>query len=254
MLKQKIKRRIRNFLTGLDLPHLQAIRWQLDDISAQTTLNNSYQFSSYFPQTNWSLRPATLVHILNDITINQRKRIVDFGCGASTIYMAKHIKCSNLDAKIYAIDESQEWIDVMLIFLKQENLDEIVTFVHAPLAKSELSISEENKWYNQNTLKHAIGKDKIDLAIVDGPVGNSSPFARYGAIPFLKEIFAERYSVFLDDADRKEELIIVNQWEKLLNVSVQDYNRYKVFTTDQQFSTRPLFKMYDKLFRSHYLS
>ncbi|WP_421875613.1 class I SAM-dependent methyltransferase [Marinoscillum sp.] len=249
MFKQKIKKRIRNFITSLDLPHFKVIRWQLDDLAAQNILSSHFNFSSYFPLTNWSLRPSTILHVLNDISINSRKCIVDIGCGVSTIYMAKHLDLIKSRAKIYAIDESESWLRILDDYLKREGLSQYVELVHAPLIPSGLAISSNNLWYDTDILKSAINANKIDLILVDGPSGDSSPFARFGAVPHFKNFLSNRYSVFIDDTSRKDEKEIVKRWSDELNLHPLVYNRYVQFTTDNEFYSEPFFQMYDKLIK-----
>lgn len=66
---------------------------------------------AYIPFTNWAPGPEFLCHIANEICIRQRRTIVEFGSGVSTILMARLAKINALDVQIYSIDQNQDWQD-----------------------------------------------------------------------------------------------------------------------------------------------
>src|SRR5690606_34701415 len=137
--------------------------------------------------------------------INDRKCIVKFGSGISTLYIAKLLKNNQLKASFYSIESDLNWLNKIKDDLKVLELTEYVTFIEAPIEKvlGDLAIDGQQLWYDTKILDQEFGDLKdIDLVLVDGPLGSLTPNARYSAIPYLKPRLASNYSVFLDDTHR----------------------------------------------------
>ena len=78
-----------------------------------------------------------------------------------------------------------------------------------PLADIELE-AQSFKWYELIDLH----KNDIDVLIIDGPPGFLQEQSRYPALPMLHHRLAENCVIFLDDAARDDEQIIVDRWLK----------------------------------------
>lgn len=198
--------------------------------------------SCFMPLTTWSISPSTILHVLNDITINQRRHIVEFGSGASTIYIARLIKTNGLDTKFYSVESNLDWLEKMKSDIARFELQDFVVFINAPLTivPKEYAHKEQNLWYDTNILEHILEKKmKIDLVLVDGPNEGSTPYARFSALPFLLSRLSTNVSVFLDDTDRGQEKEIVIEWVNLLGVKGQSRERYTFFLLNNGFQTLP---------------
>ena len=122
------------------------------------------------------------------------------------------------------------------------NLENYVKIIVTPLinVKEEISKEGQSTWYDSNMLKESLGDIlTFDLVIVDGPSGDSTPFARYSAIPFLKDKISTSFSVFLDDTHRDEEIEIVNDWYEILGGKLKGYNRYYHLGNNIKYNTSP---------------
>lgn len=198
--------------------------------------------ANFIPFTSWTISPSVILHILNDIVINKRRNIIEFGSGASTLYIARLIQTLKLDAKFYSVESSEDWSQKMEEELMRYNLQDVVTIIRAPLknASKKICYKEQKLWYDTAKIYKALELNKeIDLVIVDGPYGGSTPFARYSAIPFLKDRLSKSLGVFLDDARREQEYEIGLEWEKILNLKSNNYKRYVYFTNNNDFMTTP---------------
>ncbi|MGO3183441.1 MAG: hypothetical protein ACTIJ9_11470 [Aequorivita sp.] len=205
-------------------------------------ISNLFPESNFIPFTGWSISPSVILHILNDIVINKRCNIIEFGSGASTLYIARLIQTLKLDAKFYSVESSDEWLQKMKGQLALYNLEDVVTLVYAPLkeAPKEFCLNEQKLWYDTGKIESAIADIKeFDLVIVDGPFGGSTPYARYSAIPFLKSRLSSNFAVFLDDAARAHENEIITHWSELLKLKSQDLQRYVYFRNETSFETTP---------------
>ena len=205
-------------------------------------ISKLFSHSSFIPYTGWSISPSVILHILNDIVINKRQNIIEFGSGASTLYIAKLIQTLNLTAKFYSVESSMEWLNKMKAELTLYELEDVVTLIHAPIkdAPKDICLNDQQLWYSAENIINTLGNDQeLDLVIVDGPFGGSTPYARYSAIPFLKSRLSKSFGVFLDDSQRKEERMIATQWAALLGIKPRYINRYAYFTSDTLFETAP---------------
>lgn len=216
--------------------------------SSQQTSLDFAQISKLFPESNfipftsWTISPSVILHILNDIVINKRRNIIEFGSGASTLYMARLIQTLKLDTKLYSVESNEEWMKKMEDELSLYNLQGIVTLIHAPLTKApkNICLKGQELWYCIDSINEKLGAtQEFDLVVVDGPFGGSTPFARYSAIPFLKSRLSNNWGVFLDDSRRDDEREIANLWAKALEVNPEFIHRYVYLTNNLSFETKP---------------
>lgn len=184
----------------------------LDTIAIQKLVTLS---DGYIPWTASSIRPSAIVKILNDITINERKNIIEFGSGVSTVFIAKTIR--NSGGHLYTVDHDGSWIKVVKKMLKKENLGDVVSFIHAPMNASIFSLNKSD-WYDEKKLRALSEYDPFDLIIVYGPLAYTKELrlSRYPALPFLMSIqkVHKNATVILDDIDRRGEQEIISLWEK----------------------------------------
>lgn len=168
----------------------------------------------FLPFTRFTFRPSSIVHIINDILLNRRKDIIEFGTGISTVIMARLIKKNNLNSRIFSIEHNADWVDDINNMLRVEKLEEVVTVINAPLCECNLAINKTN-WYDSNILSKVIGEREFDMVIIDGPPAweESNMIARYPALPFIMGNLSQNYSIFLDDANRGGEKAIMKLWE-----------------------------------------
>lgn len=201
-LKRKIKEVLatKDTLTSYDILALQ----QLSGI-----------ISNYIPWTSSSIRPSAIVKVVNDILINKRKNIIEFGGGISTLYIAYILKKHG--GHLYTVEHDENWIAIVKDILKKENIDDVVTFIHAPMKKSTYSLNNLD-WYSEDSLDILSNNDKFDLVLIDGPLAytESLMLSRYPAVPYLmnKNIISENSTIILDDINRDGEQAIVKKWEQ----------------------------------------
>ncbi len=194
---------------------------RLNDIYASTLVGKLLHQGNYIPITNSSLSLYSIAITLNDIVVNQRTKIVEFGSGISTILMARLLSQNGIKGRIYSVEEDSEWSKIISDILEKEGLKNFVEFINAPLASSQLSLQENVKWYSGEILGAKFNSiTDIDLVLVDGPSAwhEEIQFARYPAFPFLKDKLASCFSFYLDDVNRFGEKKILEHWEKEMQV------------------------------------
>jgi predicted O-methyltransferase YrrM len=207
---KNIKNKIKNYLTTNTKKNIHDI-YALEKLSP---LNINYSV-----WTSSAIRPSAIVKILNEIIVNNKKIIIEFGSGLSTIYIAKTLK--KMGGKLYSIENDENWIEIVKKMLKDDGLEDCVHFIHAPLKPSSLSLNNLD-WYDENLLNNLKRDEKIDLVLVDGPMAFSKDIelSRYPAIPLLhnNNHLGEDTTIILDDINRNGEEKILRLWEKKFNI------------------------------------
>ena len=190
---------------------------RMDDLLAMSYIQPLLK-KSFLPFSNSVIRPFSLACILNDILINKRKNILEFGTGISTILMGRLIIQHQLKTKIFSVEHDKGWIEFIQELIDKEKLEKIINIIHAPLVDSDKSL-DNNNWYNVDSLR-LIENIKHDMVIIDGPPAwePQKQNARYPAFPFVRNNLAENAVVYLDDAEREGEQFIIDKWEKEFDV------------------------------------
>ena len=214
-----------NDLIGLEITRTKN-KNKIEDIYSYLLIQDLVKFPEYFATTTSSLRFHTLAVILNDIIINQRKSIIEFGSGVSTLAISNLIKKNNLKCSFVSIEDNKEWFDYINSFLSRNDLQKDVTIIYAPLESSDLALGD-NLWYSMQALNNGISKEsKFSLAIIDGPAAWKPKIrlSRYPAIPYLINFLAEEYSIYLDDTNRKGEKEVFSLWHQKYNLKFEQIN------------------------------
>ena len=133
---------------------------QKDNLSLQLIKNYLPNKNNFFPHTNSSINHHTIACILNDITINNRLSIIEFGGGSSTLILAKFAKENKIPLKINTVENNLAFLNIIQKSLKKEQLDN-VNLIYAKNTKCEQAI-DNNHWYDEQIIENSI-KDKIDL-------------------------------------------------------------------------------------------
>ena len=86
----------------------------------------------------------SLFKVLNDIVINNRKTVIEFGSGFSTVLTGRLLKKNGIDAKVFSVENSRGWMETVQKLLAAEGLTANTELVHAPL--------QPVTWVQDNTL------------------------------------------------------------------------------------------------------
>lgn len=181
-------------------------------------LSKLYHQGSYLPYTTSSLKFRFLACLVNDVVVNDRKSVLEFGSGISTIIVARLIKMNNLDCTLTTVDESAEWQEIIKRILKSENLLDYVNFVCAPTeASTDLQQSFE---YNSKIVFEAVSDKKYDLVLIDGPAAwqKKNIMSRASNVKFIKDNLADKYTIFVDNSDRPGEVELTKRIAETLHL------------------------------------
>lgn len=134
------------------------------------------------------------------------ENIVECSSGLSTLILAR---CCQLNAKgkVISLENGPEFAEQTRNQLKQFKLDDYASVQHTPLINISLD-DQTFSWYDLDK----INIDSIDLLVIDGPPGFMQSQSRYPALPLLSRFFSDQVRIFLDDAARDDEQLIVERW------------------------------------------
>ena len=154
----------------------------------------------------WQLSSQAVQEIVRHILLNRPKVVVECGCGASTMWIARALTRVG-EGRLFSLENLEDWVGIVSGMLDYEGLKS-AKVRHAPLVPFT-SGDTEQPWYTTTVLDDV---EQIDLLIVDGPPGNTSKLARYPALPALRDKLRPGATVMLDDCHRWAEKETVRRW------------------------------------------
>jgi hypothetical protein len=193
----------------------------------------------YLPWTGASIRPAALCCVLNEIIVHQRKQLVEFGAGISTIYAARVLQ--DVGGRMTTFEHDERWRDVVERYLAKNRLQDVVNLVHAPLAPCANALGN-CEWYDGEVVRANLKHAPLDGVIVDGPPAGTRglELSRYPAVPAIQEFLADSFFIYLDDIGRRGEREVFDRWQRLLNLTgtVEPvFGNYGIMRRGSQFAT-----------------
>ncbi len=179
-------------------------------------LLRSFDFD-YIPWTAAAMRPSAICALLNEILINRRKTVVEFGAGISTLYIAKMMQ--DIEGQLISFEHDRAWLGVVEEMLAKHKVADSVKVVHAPLGSCSCAL-DGREWYDDGVVKAALAGKVLDGIIVDGPPASDPALqlARYPAVPVVREFLGDSFFVFLHDIDRPGETCVFKKWENILEI------------------------------------
>lgn len=125
--------------------------------------------------------------------------VVEFGSGHGSQKLADHLE-------LYSIEHDEDWLGLTSS-----------TYIHAPIKPNEhASKVGQSGWYDANiVLDH--WPEGVELVIVDGPPGFIGRFGIMSIQDKLKKVGR----IIIDDVDRPDELMLVEELSKSLEFSTQ---------------------------------
>ncbi len=175
----------------------------------------------YLPWSQSSIRPSALVCLLNDIKMNRRRTIVEFGSGVSTMFMAELIKDTG-DQRLLSFEHDEGWSASVNEWLDRRGLAHAARCVHAPLRPCP---GYDLPWYDVEIVRASLRERRVDCLLCDGPPAwaGSTAMARLPAVPIVREFLASEFSILLDDIQRHHERRIARAWQRMLGVRFQHF-------------------------------
>lgn len=129
--------------------------------------------STYIPWTEMSMRPSGVVTLLNDIVINNRKRIVECGGGVSTLYMARLL--TSRGGHLFTIEEDRHWSEMLGAMLDEQGLHDQLSIIVAPMAPTELGLDKRLVFAKHARAPAARATDRVACGRRASGHGTSNP-------------------------------------------------------------------------------
>ena len=213
----QLKKRIKAIIEEIDKSSYELSHHskKADDIYAMSILQPLLTNLPYLPFNGGALRPICMAYILNEIIINQRKEILEFGSGLSTIMIARLIKKNGLNAQLISIEHNKKWSKTLQDYLANENLLQFVKIITVSLKEIETSLGNI-KWYDYEMIAPEIIDKKFDFIIVDGPPANEKKimYSRFPSFFKFEHNLADDFCLILDDANRKGEQELIKYYRE----------------------------------------
>jgi len=183
------------------------LRQRAAELEAYLDLGTRLGLSQGLPYVrHWSAGADFLALLVDHVTAARPEMIVECGSGLSTLMLAR---CCALNGagRVFSLEQAPEHAARTRAELARYGLKAQATVLEARLRPYTLG-GQTHAWYDLDGLPEAV----IDVLVIDGPPGRSAPLARYPALPLLHDRFGQTCTVFLDDAARPDEQVILSRW------------------------------------------
>ena len=152
---------------------------------------------------SWKADTWFLWRILGAIEKLRPREVVELGCGASTLVVAKALEL-NGGGRLTSLDQHADFIEATAKWLAGHDLQPALR--HAPIVEDPSDWS--HNWYDLPSLP-----PEIDLLVIDGPPWTLNPFVR-GRAEVLFDRIAPGGMILLDDAARPGERVVAQRWRR----------------------------------------
>ncbi|WP_417604619.1 class I SAM-dependent methyltransferase [Oceanimonas baumannii] len=173
------------------------------------------------PLRGWPVSPDFLLKLHTYITEEKPKTIVETGSGVTTLVITDALR-HNGTGHLYSLEHLEFYGNQTRYNIEIESLQDWVSIRTGPVINwTSEHINQDNgkpsMWYPLHTLDNI---ENIDLLIVDGPPASTCPYARYPALPATFNKLSPRAQVWMDDANREDEIEICKHWAKEFNMDI----------------------------------
>jgi len=152
---------------------------------------------------SWKADTYFLWRMVGAIERLRPREVVELGCGASTLVLAKALEF-NGGGHLTSYDQHADFVEATGRWLTSHGLDAAMR--HAPIVADPTLWS--HNWYELPSLPR-----EIDLLVIDGPPWTVNPFVR-GRAEVLFDRIVPGGMVLLDDAARPGERVVAQRWKR----------------------------------------
>ena len=209
-----MKKTIKKFLNLIGAQLSRDVLRAEDEILAMAKLGNLW--NEYLPWTSYAIKPSALVLLANEISIHKRYRVLEVGCGVSSVILSRMPGVS-----LTSIEHNPEWAEIVRSYIAEDAKSHIIDI---PLVDSQLNGSD-CKWYDESKILDLLSGEKFDLLLIDGPEGAINANSRLPALYKLSRYMDDQYTVVIDDTDRNEEASMVEEYVGAFNLTNPSYYR-----------------------------
>lgn len=153
---------------------------------------------------SWKADTHLLHRIVDMVESEAPRTVVELGCGASTLVLARALQVCGLRSRLVSYDQHAGFVAATRLWLAEQGLS--ADLRHGPI--TERCEDWPGLWYRLDHLP-----DTIDLLVIDGPPWTVHPYVR-GAAELLFPRLAPGGVVMLDDAFRPGERVVARRWRR----------------------------------------
>lgn len=157
----------------------------------------------------WAASPDFLLELARHALQEKPLNVVECSSGTSTLVLARCMQL-NGHGKVYSLEHEPHFARQTRRQLAHHGLSDWAEVLDAPL-RPHVYADGDWPWYAEEVLPAGLA---IDLLVIDGPPQATHALARYPAGPALFARLAGGASVFLDDAGRADEQVILLRWSQ----------------------------------------
>jgi len=155
---------------------------------------------------HWSAEADFLQLLIDDCHVSRPDMVLECSSGLSTLVLARCCQIAGR-GRVLSLENGPEYAQATRDALRQYRLDDWAEVIDAPLIDTPLA-DQAFQWYDLQQLPAL----QVDMLVIDGPPGFLQPRSRYPALPLLYTRLGKGCRVFLDDAAREDERLLVAQW------------------------------------------
>jgi predicted O-methyltransferase YrrM len=152
---------------------------------------------------SWKADTGFLTLIVDQIERQRPETVLELGCGASSLVVARALK-NNGTGRLISCDQHATFVDATRAWLRENEVEAELRV--APLRPAPPGWPAV--WYDHGPLPA-----RIDLLLIDGPPWTVHPFVR-GAAETLFDRLSVGGTVMLDDAARPGERVVARRWRR----------------------------------------
>lgn len=187
-------------------------------LEALITLTTQIKFRAPLPpMRGWAISPDFATILFSHIQQYQPQTILELGGGISTLISGYALE-QQQSGRLISVDHSEQFSGITQQNVAQHQISALIEFIHAPLTPLKLG-GETWEWYRVESLASPL---EIDLLVVDGPPQheNPQPMVRYLALPLFFKRLQQGAFILMDDADREDEVQVVDRWLEEYDISL----------------------------------
>lgn len=222
ILPKELFEKIENQKQHLDFNLIKQTNGVYARIDALLSIHNLIQLNAPLPiMHDWRVS-SDFAHSLINSLLNKKGSAIDIGSGISTLLMGYAVKKNGM-GKVISLEHDNEYFEKTKQLIFEHKLEDYIDLYLCPLIKYKID-NDDWLWYDISKVQFP---RNISIISVDGPPGVTQYMARYPAIPLLKDYLSRDTTIYLDDANRKEESEIANQWQEKFNLECELNKNHK---------------------------
>jgi len=158
------------------------------------------------PLRNWAASPDFLLRLAEELLDRRPTTVMECSSGVSTIVCARILQRNGF-GHVFSLEHDPIYASKTRKTLADHGLQNWATLVDAPLTTDHTS----TPWYSLDGVPTDL--PPIDIVVVDGPPEKTARLARYPALPQLASRLAVEAIVMVDDANRPDEMTMLQKWK-----------------------------------------